>query len=96
MSIKIKGKMNMYKKWECFYCDNSESSENEYPEYVDVISIDIENKKYVLDIHCDERTINGDCEDDIEIIPSYVSREVFDMILVGMKEKDYIKIKEKN
>lgn len=86
----------MNENWAIYYCDNSESTVNEYPGYVDVISIDIKNKRYVLDIHCDERCMDGYYEDDTEKISVYMSREVFEMLLIGVKEKGYTQVKEKD
>ena len=62
-------------KWEMFYT-NSKNDED----LVDQISIDVRNKRYVLDTDAPDMVTDGYDENDEPIESNYVSRFVFDII----------------
>lgn len=75
-------------KWEMFYTD---SKNNE--DLVDQISIDADNKRYVLDIDAEDWVTDGEDENGNEIYSNYVSRYMFDLILKAIKENGFVELK---
>lgn len=61
---------------------------------VSVIYIDAKRERYMLEIDVDERNIDNSDEDGNEYYSIEVSKEVFDMLLTGVKSKGYLKIEE--
>jgi hypothetical protein len=61
---------------------------------VSVIYIDTKRERYMLEIDVDERNIDNSDEDGNEYYSIEVSKEVFDMLLTGVKSKGYLKIEE--
>ena len=74
-------------KWERFYTETK--NQNKEETFVDQISIDVINKVYLLHEQVDDAEIGGEDEQGNDIYPFYVSREVFDIILEGLKAKGY-------
>lgn len=72
---------------ELFYTD---SKTNE--DLVDQIKIDVANKTFVMYINADINITDGEDENGEEIYSLYVSRFVFDLIVQGVKEKDFKQI----
>lgn len=73
--------------WERFYTDTK--GQNGEEELVDQISIDVVNKVYVLCQGFSDEITDGEDEFGNEICSIYVSREIFDILLQGIKEKGY-------
>lgn len=80
--------MFLVKDWEMFYTD---SLVNE--DLVDQLSVDVANKRYVLDVGAEIWATDGYDEDDDEICSNYVSRFVFNIIVEGLKQKGFVLIK---
>ena len=78
-------------RWERFYTDASR--QNGDSDLVNVIFIDVFNKVYVFDQEITDANIDGFDEFDNEIYSIYVSREVFDILLQGLKVKGYKQVK---
>ena len=76
---------------EKFYTD----SKNKKEDLVDQISIDVLNKEYVLDLEVPISITDGYDEDGNEIYAIYISREVFDILLQGLKLNNYNQIQDK-
>ena len=76
--------MIVTQNWEMFYTDSKKDKDN-----VDQISIDIRNKRFVLDIDADILVTDGYWEDDTPVESNYVSRFIFDLIVEGVKEKGF-------
>ena len=75
--------------WEIFYTD---SKVNDY--LIEYIKIDVENKRYAVSQNKKDY-ITGGC--DIfgnQICSSYVSREVFKLLIKGIKASNYTEIKD--
>ena len=79
--------------WENFYSETKQPNQEE--DFVDQISIDVINKVYVLYEHIDDAVIGGEDEEGNEISLFYVSREVFDVILEGLKSKGYKEVRKR-
>ena len=73
--------------WEMFYTDSNQQNEEET--LVDQISIDKDNKVYVLYESADYMITDGTDEEGNEVYSYYVSREIFDIILHGLKSNGY-------
>ena len=76
---------------EKFYTD----SKNKKEDLVDQISIDVLNKEYVLDLEEPISITDGEDEDGNEIYAIYINREVFDILLQGLKLNNYNQIQDK-
>ena len=76
-------------EWERFYTDAKGQDEESF---VDQISIDVINKVYVIDEEVDIAETDGEDKDGDEIYSFYVSREVFDILLQGLKLNEYRQI----
>ena len=80
--------MFLVKDWEMFYTDLKSGDDD----FVDQISIDIVNKRFILDERVSFMATDGY---DVmgEIIASiYVKREIFDILLAGLIENGYKRI----
>ena len=77
--------MEKIEKWEMFYT-NSKNNED----LVDQISIDIKNKRYILDIDADIIVTDGEYEDGTEIYSLYISRYMFDLIVEEIKNRGFV------
>ena len=71
--------------WEMFYTTSKIDED-----LVDQISIDINNKRFILDIDVSDLATDGYDEADNPICSTYVSREVFEIIVSGIKQKSYV------
>ena len=72
--------MIVTKEWEMFYTDSKKDEDN-----VDQISIDIRNKRFVLDIDADMLVTDGYWDDGkTEVVSHYVSRLMFDLIVESL------------
>lgn len=69
--------------------DNSDGDDDDYYEYVDQIEIDLKRKEYVLYLNEDDRITDGYDMFDNEIYSTYLERDIFDLILEGVKSKGY-------
>lgn len=76
------------KRWERFYTDAKQQSKESL--LVDQIAIDVNNKVYFVCEDADIMITDGYDEYDNEICSFYVSREIFDIILNGLKAKGYV------
>ncbi len=77
-------------KWEMFY---TESKKQNKEDLVDQISIDAVNKVFVLYESVSDMVTDGYDEYGNEINSIYVSREIFDIILQGLKSNGYRQLK---
>lgn len=77
--------------WEMFYTESKLKNKEE--DLVDQISIDSVNKVYIFYQDADYLITDGYDEYDNPICSSYVSREIFDIILNGLKLKGYKEVK---
>lgn len=75
-------------EWEMFYTRSKGNNE-----LVDQISIDKNNKRYVLDVDAVDMITDGEDGFGNEIVSWYVSRLVFDIIVQGVKDKGFIELK---
>lgn len=86
---------NNYNDWELFCCDIKDpKDEDERYQYVDMLSIDSKHKRYILDIHCDERNTDGYNKDGSDVVCIDLSRDLFYILLDGLKRngyKEYVK-----
>ncbi|MBP3432009.1 MAG: hypothetical protein J6K39_04070 [Clostridia bacterium] len=62
---------------------------------VDQISIEVKNKRFILDIGAEVWVTDGYDEEDAPVESMYVSRFIFDLIIEALKRKEFIKIDEK-
>ncbi len=77
-----------FTKWEMFYTD---SKKNE--DLVDQISIDVKNKRYILDVNLEYWMTEGYDEQENDVVGiGYVSRFVFDIILKAIKDMGFKQI----
>lgn len=60
---------------------------------IDQIEIDAQHKKYQLYLASDMNIADGWDESGEEIYSFYISREVFDIILSGLQDKNFVCIK---
>ena len=79
------------KEWEMFYTDAKRQNKEE--SLVDQISIDVINKVYVLYEEADFVDTDGWDEEGNEIYSAYVSKEIFNIILQGLKSNGYRQVK---
>lgn len=70
--------------WENFYTDSDKGED-----FVDHISLDVANKRYILDEGITYLVTDGLDENGNEVISNYVSKAVFSMLLKGVQEKNY-------
>ena len=80
------------KNWEMFYTDAKVQDDDE--SLVDQVSIDVVNKRYLVDESVDLLVTDGCDEEGVEICSTYVSREIFDIILQGLKLNGYKQVKK--
>ena len=78
--------MFLVKDWEMFYTDTI-GRKDEF--VVDQVSIDVANKRFVLDIGADGIVTDGYDEEMNEVGSNYVSRFVFDLIIEGLRQKGF-------
>ena len=78
-------------KWEMFYTNSKMQNEDE--DLVDQISIDVVNKVFVLYESVSSKIIDGVDMHGNEFYSYYVSREIFDILLQGLKANGYRKAK---
>ncbi len=83
--------MQLTNNWEMFY---TVSKNNE--DLVDQISIDVKNKRYVLDIDANICVTDSVDKNDNYTDSVLVSRFIFDIILKSVKEKGFMEMKESN
>lgn len=81
--------MTMYDGWEEFYT-NSKVDED----LVDKLSVNTKKKRYTLYENIDSINTDWVDEDDNYYDSTYVSREIFDIMLAGIKEKKYVRLIE--
>ena len=90
--------MGFTKEWEDFYVYKEEG---EYENFIDNISINVRRKEYILDIDTTDgildsidydALVNEDKE--VYYYSTEVSREIFDIIVAGVKEKGYKRLVE--
>ena len=81
------------KNWEMFYTKSK--IQNKEENLVDQVSIDVVNKRYLVDESADWLVTDGYDDEGAEICSTYVSREVFDIILQGLKLNNYNQIQDK-
>ena len=75
------------KNWEMFFTESK--IQNKEKDLVDQVSIDVVNKRYLVDESVDLLVTDGCDEEGTEIYSTYVSKEIFDIILQGLKLKGY-------
>ena len=81
--------MNKIEKWEMFY---TISKNNE--DLVDQLSIDVKNKRYILDLDANMLVTESVDENDNYYFSTHVSRFIFDLILNSIKEKGFVEFKK--
>ena len=81
--------MKKVNNWEMFY-----TTSNNNEDLVDQISIDVQNKRYILDIDADIYVTDSVDENDNYTFSKDVSRFIFDLILKSIKEICFIELKE--
>ena len=80
--------MRITAKWEMFYT-NSKNDED----FIDQISIDVNNKRYILDLDADPIITESVDEEDNYINSIEVSRFIFDLIVKSIKEMGFTELK---
>lgn len=80
--------MKQIVEWEMFY---TASKNNE--DLVDQISIDVRNRRFVLDIDADDLITESVDENDNYTFSKDVSRFIFDLILKSIKELGFVELK---
>ena len=78
-------------KWEMFYTHANQQNKGEC--LVDQISIDSVNKLYILYESADYLVTDGVDEEGNEISSYYVSRQIFDILIQGLKANNYKQVK---
>ena len=78
------------KNWEMFFTESK--IQNKEEDLVDQVSIDVVNKRYLVDESADLLVTDGCDEEGTEFYSTYVSREIFDIILQGLKLNGYKEI----
>ena len=84
-------------RWTCFYTDSvvddniddEYCDEDDYYKYVDQIEIDLERKEYILYLNADDRITDGYDMFNNDMFSTYIEREIFDLIVEGVKSKGY-------
>ena len=79
------------KNWEMFYTESK--MQNKEEDLVDQISFDAVNKVFLLYESVSIMVTDGYDEKGTEIYSIYVSREIFDIILQGLKSNGYRQLK---
>ena len=69
---------------ERFYADSINNDD-----LIDLIVVDTENKRYALHLNQKDAITDGEDEFGNEIFSTYVSRSILDIIIEGVKEKDF-------
>ncbi len=78
------------KNWEMFYTESE--IQNKEEDLVDQLSIDAVNKIFLLYKSVSDMVTDGYDDEGAEIYSTYISREIFDIILQGLKSKGYKEI----
>ena len=73
-----------YEEWELFYTNSDKDDD-----YVNQICIDVARKRYILELDADHRVTDGFDEFGNEIYSYYVSKEIFNIIVNGVKESGF-------
>ncbi len=81
--------MSMYDGWEEFYTVSKVDED-----LVDKLSVNTKKKRYTLYENIDSINTDWVDENDNYYNSTYVSREIFDIMLAGIKEKKYIRLIE--
>ena len=81
--------MSFNSDWEDFYATSLNDED-----LVDYVSINTKQKKYMLYIDVDDLIIDSVDEDGNYDINMFVSREVFNFIIKGLKENNYTRLVE--
>lgn len=77
--------MIVTKDWEMLYTDSKKDEDK-----VDQISIDVRNKRFVLDIDANMMVTDGYWDDgETEVVSYYVSRFLFDLVVEGLKDRGF-------
>ncbi len=79
--------MSFDKGWEDFYTDSRNDED-----LVDYININTKKKQYILYNDVDDLVTDGYDMDDNYDSAMEVSREIFDIIVAGVKEKRYTRL----
>lgn len=81
---------NNYNNWELFCCEiKNPKDDDERYQYVDMLSVDSKHKRYILDVHCDERITDSYDENEVSVNCSNLSRDLFYILLDGLKRSGY-------
>ena len=84
--------MFLAREWEIFYTNSKKSGGESEEKKFDQISVDVLNKRFVLDIGVDLLATDS-YDDELEPIAStYVSRTIFDTITEGLTAKNFKQI----
>ena len=81
--------MFLVKDWEMFYTDLKSGDDDDF---VDQISIDIVNKRFILDERVSFMATDGYDVTGEEIASIYLKREIFDVLLAGLIDNGYKRI----
>ncbi len=81
--------MSMYDGWEEFYTVSQVDED-----LVDKLSVNTKKKRYTLYENIDSINTDWVDENDNYYNSTYVSREIFDIMLAGIKEKKYVRLIE--
>ncbi|MBQ7798431.1 MAG: hypothetical protein IJ371_04840 [Clostridia bacterium] len=81
--------MFLVKNWEMFYTIARQTGDEDL---VDQVSIDVVNKRYLLDINVSDIMTDGYDDEMNEINSVYVSRFVFDLIIEGLNRQGFKQI----
>ena len=82
--------MKKIDKWEMFYTKSNNSAD-----FIDQISIDVENKRYILDLDADIAVTDSVDEEDNYTNSIEVGRFIFDLIIKSIKEMGFVELKAK-
>lgn len=85
----------MYETWEVFYTEANEpdgSLSND--EWVDMLYIDVERKRYVLDRHILEMNTDGYYEDATEVVSHCISKTLFEIMVEAIQNKGFRRLVE--
>ncbi|MCI2111747.1 MAG: hypothetical protein LKK13_05395 [Bacilli bacterium] len=86
---------NNQKNWELFSCDTEKPYKDGCPMFVDMLSVDVKHRRFILDVHVDDRNTDGYYEDGSEVICTNLSRELLYILLEGLKRNGYKEYAEK-
>ncbi len=81
--------------WELFICETEKPCKEGCQMFVDMLSVDAKHKRYILDVHTDDRNADGYYEDGSEVICTNLSRELLYILLEGLKRNGYKEYVEK-